>query len=184
MIADIIEIPNVFKNPEHVFELAKQQTYYRIENNPVDKNTDINYVGSRTLPIHNNDLAEELFSKLLSETVRHKTHINGDYIIKTKFHSLTKEDIFVRDNKWLHQDNSIMAGVVYLNDVELENPKDHGTLIIKNGVEINIPYVYNTLVMYRSDYTHAAQSGFGDCIANSRLTFNFFFDAIKLELHI
>jgi hypothetical protein len=95
------------------------------------------------------------------------------------FHSLTDTDRIAPSD--LHQDSSLYAGVVYLNDVTGIDPVRHGTILIKDGEKINMPYEYNKLVLYSSRYLHSANAGFGNNLDSSRLTLNMFFNVKEIE---
>ena len=70
-----------------------------------------------------------------------------------------------------------MAGVIYLNPIHLNKPENHGTIIFnKNKDSFTMPYVYNTLIMYRSDFNHAPLAGFGNSLDTARLSMIFTID--------
>jgi len=94
--------------------------------------------------------------------------------INCLFHSLTQYDLIGEEG--FHNDSSDMAGVVYLNNRTDIDPFRHGTTIIRDGERIHIPYEYNKLILYRGSMRHSASTGFGKDIADSRLTFNMFFN--------
>lgn len=183
---DFLTIPNFFQNPDKIRELALSQTFYRWEDNPELRETDSNeifYWGARTMPLSlvlepvtYDLLLREYFQKVFS-VVKPPSKDKVGFEINCVFHSLTGDERIAPSD--LHQDSSSYAGVVYLNDVTDINPDWHGTIILKDGEKVNVPYEYNKLVMYNGKYWHSANAGFGNDLGTSRLTFNMFFNFIK-----
>ena len=88
------------------------------------------------------------------------------------FHSYLENDI--SSEKLFHIDTTIIGGVVYLNNVHPQNPENHGTMILHNDKSYVVPYQYNRLVLYPSNYVHRPMHGFGKTLDDSRLTLSFF----------
>jgi hypothetical protein len=183
MITDLLYVPNVFENPQKIIELAKEQKFFSCEENPSLKNTNIQYKGKRTLQLHS-VLSEQEYYGLTNKIVKKifeglpSAEINLQPICL--FHYLTKDDM--PDKSWLHQDTSLYSGVIYLNQKHIDRFNNHGTKIIKNGEEINIRNEFNKLVLYRGNYLHSANFGFGSCLEDSRLTLNFFINELNISM--
>ena len=184
MIHDILCIDNVFDNPQEIINLAKKQNYYSCEENHTIKNTNIKYMGKRTDHLFNileekeyYWLTQQIIKKIFGSVQTTNTKIQSICL----FHYLTSNNI---PNKyWIHKDTSLYSGVIYLNETFVDKFNNHGTKIIKNGEEINIKNDFNKLVMYRGDYLHSANFGFGETIDDSRLTLNFFINEITIEIN-
>jgi hypothetical protein len=184
MIQDILCVSNVFENPEEIIDLAKKQRFYSCEENPSIKNTNIKYKGERTLQLHGVLREEDYFSlteKIVKKIFQHTPSAKVTLQPICLFHHLTENDI--PDKNWLHRDTSLYSGVIYLNKTFIDKFNNHGTKIIKNGEEINIKNEFNKLVLYRGDYLHSANFGFGDYLDNSRLTLNFFINEISILIN-
>lgn len=188
MNIDLVTIPNFFQNPNEIFELAKRQQFYTRAENPEPQfveDTEIFYWGARTMPLNlaldpqiYDVLLREFFDKMF-QTVAPPKHEKVGFELNCVFHSLTDADRIAPSD--LHQDSSMYAGVVYLNDVEEIDPSRHGTIVMKDGEKINVPYEYNKLVLYSGKYFHSANAGFGDNLESSRLTLNMFFNVKEVE---
>lgn len=175
-------IDNVFENPNSIVDLALNQTYLSSDKNPTTQNTKISYSGTRTLPL--NSLLStadyiNLTTQLLSKIFRDSPNIHVKAQTTCLFHSLTSNDI--PDNYWKHRDTALYSGVVYLNNTFVDKFNNHGTKIFKNSEEINIKYEFNKLVLYRGDYLHSPNFGFGESLEDSRLTLNFFINDISIS---
>jgi hypothetical protein len=183
MKVDLVTVPNFFKDPVSIFELAKRQQFYtRAENPDCD---DIFYHGSRTMPLSAvldptvyDNLLREFFDRVF-QVIEPPTQKKVGFELNCVFHSLTDADRIAPSD--LHEDSSSCAGVVYLNDVRGIDPVRHGTILIKEGEKVNIPYEYNKLVLYSSRYLHSANAGFGNDLDSSRLTLNMFFNVKEIE---
>jgi len=183
MINDILCVSNVFENPQEIIQLAKKQSFYSCEENPSIKNTNIQYKGERTLQLHAVlqekdyvDLTEKIVKKIFQQVPTANITLQPICL----FHHLIEKD--VPDKTWLHRDTSLYSGVIYLNETFIDKFNNHGTKIIKNGEEVNIKNEFNKLVLYRGDYLHSANFGFGNCLDNSRLTLNFFINEINISI--
>jgi hypothetical protein len=183
MINDILCIENIFDNPKQIVDLAKQQKYYSFEDNPTVKNTNIKYSGRRTDHLSNiltdNDyynITNKIVSKLFVDVPSVKVKLQPICL----FHYLTEHDI--PSNSWIHKDTSLYSGVIYLNETFVDRFNNHGTKIIKDNKEINIRNEFNKLVLYRGDYSHSANFGFGQTLDDSRLTLNFFINEMCIDL--
>lgn len=168
---DIIEIKDVFDFPNEITRLAKSQQFYSLDNHPVDANTKITWSGSKTLNL------DEILSPILYENVINQIINKLPFTVDIKqtvslFHSFTYSD--VSSNRWFHTDTTSFGGVVYINNVYPSNPENHGTMILKHADQIIVPYEYNKLVLYPSNYIHRPMNGFGKSLDASRLTLNFF----------
>jgi hypothetical protein len=184
MINDIIIVDNVFKNPDSLINLAKEQAFYTSLNHPEFENG-AKWEGSRSsdLVSQNKEKFLPFFNELLTRTlettfVSLHSNVKKHWYFRSYFHLLTEENIFSKD--WIHTDQDVSyAGIVYLSK-DLDNTS--GTTIFKNKKEIYIEDVFNRLVMYRADYEHSAKSGFGQSVHNGRLTLNFFVKQIYFEI--
>lgn len=183
MINDILCVENIFDNPKEIINLAKQQKYYSFEDNPTVKNTNIKYSGKRTDHLFNilsNDdyfnLTNKIVSKLFIDVPSVKVKLQPVCL----FHYLTEDDI--PNNSWIHKDTSLYSGVIYLSENFVDRFNNHGTKIFKKDQEINIRNEFNKLILYRGDYLHSANFGFGKTVEDSRLTLNFFINNITLDL--
>jgi len=183
MISDILCIENIFDDPEQIISLAKEQKYYSFRDNPTVKNTNIKYSGRRTDHLFNVlsddeyfNLTNEIVSKLFVDVPSAKVKLQPICL----FHYLTKDDI--PNNSWIHKDTSLYSGVIYLNENYVDRFNNHGTKIIKDNKEINIRNEFNKLVLYRGDYLHSANFGFGQTLDDSRLTLNFFINEMCINL--
>jgi len=183
MINDILCIENIFDNPKQIVDLAKQQKYYSFEDNATVKNTKIKYSGRRTDHLFNIlsdsdyfNLTNKIVSKLFVDVPPVKVKLQPICL----FHYLTEDDI--PNNSWTHKDTSLYSGVIYLNEKYVDKFNNHGTKIIKDNKEINIRNEFNKLVLYRGDYSHSANFGFGKTLDDSRLTLNFFINTLTIDI--
>jgi hypothetical protein len=180
MLTDFLIIPNFFKDPKSVYDLAIKQTYhtYKEESDFVKGNR--RFPGRRTSPLGEEfkSLTDEFLMGTLVN-VRQDADVGISYGGFPLFHSLYEDDDGIGVSG-MHKDSSAFAAVVYLNPVIPKDPRLCGTSIIRKGERIDVPYVYNTLVLYRGDYTHGATGGFGNTIETSRLSMNFFISDINL----
>jgi hypothetical protein len=182
MKVDLVTIPNCFKDPKSIFELAKRQQFYTRAENPDQEN--IFYWGARTKPLSSvlttnvyNLLLREYFDRIFQVIESPRQDVRFE--VNCVFHSLQETDRLSPAD--LHQDSSVCAGVVYLNDVTDIDPNRYGTIVIKDNEKINVPYEYNTLVLYSGNYFHSANAGFGKDLDSSRLTLNMFFNMKEIE---
>ena len=184
MIKDLIIIPNFFDNVTEIVELAKQHKFYSNSEHPKDKHTKVYYGGKRTEELKNKEkhiLGETFYKKVIADNISSDSNIEFKWWGSSYFHYFEKD--YSGGSTELHQDSALMAGVIYLNDCMLETPENHGTIIFnKNNESFTMPYVYNTMIMYRSDYIHAPLAGFGDNVDNARLSMIFSIDDFKLNI--
>jgi len=183
VIKDLIIIPNFFDNPQEILDLAKKQIYYSVSEHPKDSNTKIYYGGKRTEELSDkrerNILSETLYEKVISDSISDDAKIKFEYSGTSYFHYF-ENDYFGGESE-LHQDSALIAGVIYLNPIHLDKPENHGTILFnKDNDSFIMPYVYNTLIMYRSDYVHAPLAGFGNSLDTARLSMIFTIDKFTL----
>lgn len=168
---NIIVLDNVFSSPDEISRLAKSHHFYSLDEHPLDANTDITWNGKKSLEL------KTILSKVLYENIINQIITKLDFEVDIKntfsvFHSFTEEN--VSNDSWFHIDNTKMGGVVYLNNVYPSKCDDHGTMILRGDTSYVIPYQYNRLVLYPSNYVHRPMNGFGKTLDESRLTLNFF----------
>jgi hypothetical protein len=178
MLKSIYTIDNFFDNPNEIIEFAKKQKF----RGPL-KEYQENWSGFRTKPIQmidekmsekiNQYFSDKLFEPMFKDS-------GCEYVYKfftvTHFHYLTKDISF--NESWFHKDQSLYAGVVYLN----ENPEEEsGTILKCESGDVIIPNKFNRFVLYDSNITHSPQKGFGTDINDSRLTLTIFMPTIILE---
>jgi hypothetical protein len=183
MLIDYITIDNIFDDPNQLVEYARQQTYYSLKDHPLDKGGKVTWAGRRTDSL--NKIDPELVRKL-SGSIGYKLMLQGvaegitnwDYrlMIDMYFHYLTDEDIYSK--AWLHRDSGqLLAGVVYLDT----NAKvDSGTIVFRGNEKIIVSNEFNKLVLYRSDYVHSAEGGYGHDQTDGRLTLTFFIKQLQV----
>ena len=183
---DITTIYNVFDNPQEVVDLALAQQYYLNDDNPTITGTQISYKGKRTLHLSVLDeeqhikITNQILGKLFKDVVRDDCKLNIDAQMVCLFHSLTETDR--PDNSWCHRDTATFSGVIYLNKNLKDRFNNHGTRICRPEKDHHAPYEFNKLVMYRGDYLHSANFGFGQELNDCRLTLNFFINDLVLKL--
>jgi hypothetical protein len=185
MLKDLIIIPNFFDNPNELVALSKQHKFYSRSEHPQDKNSRVTYKGKRTEELvgkkEKDILNETFYRKVISDNISNDSKINYSYYGTAFFHYF--ENDYLGGEPEIHQDSALMAGVIYLNPCHLDNPENHGTIIFnKNNDTFTMPYVYNTMIMYRSDYPHAPLTGFGNNVDNARLSMIFSIDKFTLEV--
>ena len=183
MLIDYITIDNIFANPIALVEYAKQQTYYTLKDHPIDNNHPTGWTGKRTDSLNkvNPELVREL-SGIIGNRVMQggvaEGITNWDYkiLIDMYFHYLTAEDVYT--DIWPHKDiGQMLAGVIYLSP----SPQaDTGTVVYKGDNKIVVPNEFNKLVLYRADYLHYPQGGFGSNVNDARLTLTFFIKQIQV----
>jgi hypothetical protein len=185
MFKDLIIIPNFFDNPEEIVKIAKSEKYYTSSEHPQDKDTNIYYGGYRSekLSKHNDGLLRStFFEKVLLPDVPKESVYDIGYTGSSYFHYFT--ETYTGGKSELHLDSALMAGVIYLNNIVLEKPENHGTIIFnKNNDRFVMPYTYNTLIFYRSDYLHAPLAGFGDSLDNARLSLVFTLSNLNINIY-
>jgi len=184
MFKDLIIVPNFFDNPEEIVNIAKSNTFYAHTEHPKDKGTQIYYGGKRSEQLDeytNNILSDTFIKKVVFDNIPPDSTRNVEYMGSAYFHYFSKE--YLGGKSEIHQDSEFLSGVIYLNDKPLENPNDHGTIVFnQNNDSFIMPYIFNTLIMYRSDYIHAPLAGFGEDKNNGRLSLVFTVQKLKLEI--
>lgn len=185
MLKDIIIIDNVFDDPDSILEFAKQQTFYRSANHPVDSTKGVRWKGTRSNTLANisklyfNKTMNEVISKMLEKTFQSVGPISLSWTFdgSAVFHSLTDSI-----EEGIHVDHDCLySGVVYLSK---DAPFDSGTVLYDGNQKViaNIPNEYNKLVLHNSRINHNAVNGFGDSIETSRLTLNIFFKSLSFKV--
>lgn len=185
MFSDIMCIDDILDNPDEIVEIAKRQKYYSCEENPT-LSSGITYSGKRTLQLSylDENLHKKITNVIINKAFTFKASVRDDCNIIVKcqsvclFHYITEYDI--PNDKWPHKDTTLFSGVIYLNKHFKDRFNNHGTKIIKDK-ECNFEYKYNRMVLYRGDYMHSANFGFGKNIDDSRLTLNFFINDLSIE---
>jgi hypothetical protein len=185
MFNDIIIIDNFLNNANSLYELALTQQYYSAANNQTITNK-FNYGGERTHYLKhankkmNKTILDSIFIKLFNELTPKNSKIKFSYDAVCLFHSLTEKDKYCASRT--HKDNMLYAGVLYLNKNVIGDLKNNGTIIYKNNQSVIVPYKYNRLLLYRSEYSHCPLAGFGDSVQNSRLSLNIFINKIDVSI--
>lgn len=183
MLIDYITVDNVFDDPMDLVTYAKQQTYYGLRDHPIDKNHATGWSGKRTDSLNrvNPALVQKLSGAIGNSVMKQgiaEGISNWDYriLIDMYFHYLTAEDVYT--DIWPHKDvGQMLAGVVYLNP---EPKADSGTVVYKDNNKIVVPNEFNKLVLYRADYLHYPQDGYGVDVNDGRLTLTFFIKQIQV----
>jgi len=186
LISDLIIIDNALKDPHRLVKLAKEQKYYSAKEHKL-ASSNVTWAGYRSDLLHtiDHDLLNETTNELMDVTVK-KTlgdtstlGFNFKSMLSACFHYLTESDKIVP--KWYHTDNdACFAGILYLS----ENPEpDSGTVILTDTEEVVVENKFNRFVLYRADYFHAAQGGFGKDLSDGRITTNFFIHQIEFNLN-
>ena len=183
MLLDFITVDNVLDDVTELVEYAKQQTYYSLDEHPIDKGSKTAWTGKRTDSL--NKVNPELV-RMLSGVIGNKIMLksiaqgisNWDYriLIDMYFHYLNDKEIY--NDSWPHKDvGQLLAGVIYLDP----NPKaDSGTVVFQGNNKIVVPNEFNKLVLYRADYLHYPQGGYGSDVNDSRLTLTFFIKQLQV----
>jgi hypothetical protein len=189
MLKDLIIVPNFFDNPNEIVEIAKQQKYYNVIDHPEDKDSRVSWGGFRTERLDyivdsniNKIIKETIINKIIKSDVPDQTKTSVSYWGHSFFHYFTNE--YKAESKNLHKDSGLYAGVVYLNEISLEETSKHGTIIFnKQKDEFVMPYEFNTAIFYRSDFMHAPLNGFGNDVNDARLSLCFFIEELNFNLH-
>ena len=184
MINDIIVVDNIFSNPDEILTKCREQKFYSLEDHP-ETQPGIVWKGSRSLDIIGLDsnFFNPLFGRMIDKVIlstygRMGPNVQRHWTYRSYLHLLTDSDI--PSDKWIHRDpDCVYAGVIYLQP----NPEPNsGTIIYKDGEENIIENVYNRLVLYRAEYEHRPQSGFGSNIEHGRLTMNIFIRNLMFQV--
>jgi hypothetical protein len=192
MFKDYIVVDDIFEDPFSVVEKSKQLEYYvssdctHLMKNYEHLNLRKNYLNSpdfltgswkgfRTESLHKKD--QSFFNKTMNEIFVKILNIDPavryDYRIMSHFFIIPNG--LKSDERWMHTDPSIFAGVVYLNP----NPdKDAGTTIELNGEKIKIENKFNRLLAYNSKIKHAPTGSFQGDIED-RLVLTFFVGQLR-----
>jgi hypothetical protein len=188
MIQELLIVPNFFDNPEKIVNVARTQKFYKTEDHPENKNSKIKWGGYRTEEL-STILDVNIFSEIKTTLIKKVflDNIASDAVCNIEYSGSSCFQLLLEDYKTqktdIHKDSVLFAGVVYLNDISLINPKENGTIVFNNkNEEFIMPFVYNTLIFYRADYMHAALNGFGKDINDCRITISFFIESINLNL--
>jgi len=188
MLIEYTTIPNFFEDPEYVYNLALRQKFYSEKDHPLDAGTQIKWNGLKTMPLAGNipdeeykDLAYKSISKILSHCIKPGMNVlTRDIKYSGFFAALLDGDT---SEPWMvHSDTTLLSTFVYLQKEKPKFPFVHGTTILNRGRPVTVNYEYNTCVIFRSDFPHTPNHGFGDKIENSRLTFNFFINSIDIAI--
>ena len=190
MFTDLKVIHNFFKEPDKIRALALSQAFHTFEEEQSFIKNNSRFPGRRTNNLFEvldkqtyNNIMDEFYSKIFYNNIREDANL--EYNIKgfPLFHSLYQNDSDLGCSG-MHKDSTIYAAVVYLNSPP--DSGDYGTHVLtsnNNCSIIEVPYTYNTCVMYRGDYVHGAWAGFGDTIETSRLSMNFFISDIEIKMN-
>lgn len=186
MLSDFIVIDDVFENPDQIIEYAKTLKFYTNDEHPFFPKS--KWSGHRTEYLENldreafhkilNPVLTKTINKFMNET-ENQFQCSFEYVASAAFHYLTENDIY--NETWSHKDekDSLLAGVVYL----AKNPKENsGTVVFKNENEVVVENKFNRLVLYRANYLHHPQVGFGKDLEDGRLTFTIFIKKIALVI--
>ena len=175
MLQDLIVKDNFFTDTSKILALARTQSYC-----PPRKED--YWAGMRSVALRNvlhkddlNYIYDTISNNLFHSVLDGKTRYSFDYKCEMYFHYL--DESIEHKEEFIHQDECLMAGVVYL----AENPKNNsGTLVIQNGIKSEIDNVFNRCVIYNSNIFHAPVNGFGSTVDNARLTLNIFITEINI----
>jgi hypothetical protein len=186
MLNDLITSNSVLLNPGQVVNWARDLPYYTCDDHPEDQHPG-HWPGLRTLELLSHYDQEGRYSGLLTHMI--KTSLDSWWsgsISQLTFtwrasmffhqqleHSPPHEEVIHTDPR------SALAGVLYLSP---QAAPDSGTVIYRQGQAYHAPNVFNSMVIYRSDYSHGYQKGFGQDIDNSRLTLTFFIRELNLSI--
>lgn len=179
MDLNIIVIDNFLPDPDKIREFALKQ----------------NFSGLGTHPGVRARWKNETYNQFLDEQLTHVFGANLIHKMASK-HFQVVTGIEGPDDNWIHHDLSHWAGVLYLTP---DAPIEYGTSLYRhkntkimygrdttNENHLNpdeweemarIGNIYNRLILYNGEIYHrSTTTGFGDTLANSRLTQVFFFE--------
>lgn len=184
MFKDLVIVPEFFDNIDEIVKIAKSNKFYSSKEHPADKNTNVYYGGKRSEHIDKyvTDILKDTFTrKVAFSDIPPEARKTFSFTGKGYFHYFTKD--YLGGKTELHQDSDLFSAVIYLSDRKLEEPRNHGTIVFnKNNDSFIMPYSYNTLIMYRSDYIHAPLEGFGENEEDGRLSLIFTLQTINFEI--
>lgn len=110
-------VDNFFTSPLKIVELSKKLPFHDC------KYFDSSFPGKRTAPLKhiNEDLYKEISEKILSIFYPLKTILNLHYDIAMHFQVIDPKSYGHINTGWIHRDESLASGVIYLNaDIESE----------------------------------------------------------------
>lgn len=125
-------VDNFFENPNEIRKIALEQKFEKSNGDFPGERTDVLHIIS---PVVFNDFCAKLFSCYYDFDVHGDMHWNVTAYFQ-KIDKFSEDSSSVINSGWVHKDtnDSIMAGVVYLN--EDSNPNAGTSLFrLKNGVE-------------------------------------------------
>lgn len=195
MLKDYFIIDNIFDNPHEVIKKSKELKYSwsdKCEKYKKDytvkfyktqlKRIESNWIGFRTNTIHEED--HNFFFKTSNELLRKSLssfrNIKLDYELKMHFSIIPNNIPF--EEKYLHQDMSFYAGVVYLNENLQED--NGGTVFRINKQDVVIPNKFNRLVMYNSQIPHSQHNSFMGEGIDPRLTMVIFIPKLTISTNM
>jgi len=83
---------------------------------------------------------------------------------------------FKSTGDWIHTDENICTGIVYLSETNMDSgtvffdkkPEDGGKVIL------DVPFVQNRFVIFYGDPLHCSKANYGESDGDARFTMNFF----------
>lgn len=174
----ILILNNFLQNPNLFIDLASKISFR--------KRSHFEYFeGVRSNPLH--EIDKEVHAKICNEIIfNYFGNYNFEYNASVFLHKTYKTDTL--DTQWIndkiHQDNAILAGIIFLSP---NAPIDAGTQTYKNIEGTFYPDVvmgneFNRLILYPANEFHSATNFFGD-EKNSRLVLLFFLNQIATIIH-
>lgn len=184
MINDIIVVDNIFHNVDEILKNCKNQKFYDLEDHP-ETGPGIVWRGKRSEDLVSLDPSffNPLFGRIIDKVIfntygKMGPNVQRHWTYRSFLHQLLESDI--PSDKWTHRDpDCVYAGVIYLNPNPAPNT---GTIIYKGDQETIVGNVYNRLVLYRADYKHRPEAGFGKDVEDSRLTMNIFIRNLMFQV--
>lgn len=193
MLKDFEYYEDIFLMPEEVVKKAK--TIPLFSNEPVHLQGSLNaldsfaeeqkppggWAGYRTpkLSVHYRNihdiLMEQIFRRLFPFACSLEAECHSFFHFSTKNIQRKIEEHWHVDDRDVRQ---FLAGVVYLN-ADVDNLA--GTILKIDDDEVVLKNKFNCLSVYRTNILHRPGELFGDNIDNSRLTFTFFIQSIKIN---
>ena len=149
---------------------------------PFDMTQEGYYPGVRCNPIYVDNGYREMIANKIAQVFPYKFKFN-----ETNSHCFAFQLCLEGVETWVHKDIEEWAGILYLTpDANLES----GTIMFDNNLAktespVNVTNIvhniYNRMILFRGGVIpHRSMiPGFGDCLANGRLTQVFFFDVVK-----
>tara|TARA_B100001989_G_C24539527_1_gene466665 strand:+ start:224 stop:742 length:519 start_codon:yes stop_codon:yes gene_type:complete len=169
---NILIVDNFFACAENIRNIALASRYSSAE----EMNYDVGWRGYRTdeLKTFNHKILDQSCQKIKKIISSFFNLTLSEYDGNFYFHialDKTRYTLIDFDNSKFHTDNSIFAGIVYLNP---NPPSNSGTTIIIDNVDNEVDNKFNRLVAYPSSLIHAPTDLFGDTMETGRLTLSFF----------